>query len=123
MQIHEYMLSKAPPVPQLSSSESSKEESANREVEAHANSVDAEVVATGEGLPAPAGDRIIEEIQEEVPTNINPSTAAVGASRAVPANGSRFQLQPKPESRVQKPADDRLFTWAAVGLVVIHRSL
>lgn len=114
-EIHEYMLSKAPPVPQLSSCE---EQPDNREGEAQASSIDPIAVGTGEGLPSPAGDRIIEEVQDDVPPNVNPSSSVAGTSREVPANALRVQLQPKPETKVQKPADDRLFTWAAVGLTI-----
>lgn len=115
VQIHEYMLSKAPPVPQLSTCE---ERPGNREGEAQASSIDAMVAGAGEGLPAPVGDRIIEEVQEDVPASVNPNPVVAGTSREVPANASGVQLQPKPETRVQKPADDRLFTWAAVGLTI-----
>lgn len=115
VQIHEYMLSKAPPVPQLSTCE---ERPGNREGEAQASSIDAMVSGAGEGLPAPVGDRIIEEVQEDLPASMNPNPVVAGTSREVPANASGVQLQPKPETRVQKPADDRLFTWAAVGLTI-----
>ncbi|KDO71915.1 hypothetical protein CISIN_1g020053mg [Citrus sinensis] len=114
-EIHEYMLSKAPPVPQLSTCE---EQPGNREGEAQASSIDAMVTGAGEGLPAPVGDRIIEEVQEDLPASMNPNPVVAGTSREVPANASGVQLQPKPETRVQKPADDRLFTWAAVGLTI-----
>lgn len=114
-EIHEYMLSKAPPVPQLSTC---KEQPGNREGEAQASSINAMVAGAGEGLPAPVGDRIIEEVQEDVPASVNPNPVVAGTSREVPANASGVQLQPKPETRVQKPADDRLFTWAAVGLTI-----
>lgn len=114
-EIHEYMLSKAPPVPQLSTCE---EQPGNREGEAQASSIDAMVAGAGEGLPAPVGDRIIEEVQEDLPASMNPNPVVAGTSREVPANASGVQLQPKPETRVQKPADDRLFTWAAVGLTI-----
>lgn len=114
-EIHEYMLSKAPPVPQLSTCE---EQPGNREGEAQASSIDAMVTGAGEGLPAPVGDRIIEEVQEDVPASVNPNPVVAGTSREVPANASGVQLQPKPETRVQKPADDRLFSWAAVGLTI-----
>ncbi|KAH7573483.1 hypothetical protein ACOSP7_007178 [Xanthoceras sorbifolium] len=117
-EIHEYMFSKAPPVPQLIPSESSEEHPTNSEVVTPATSQDTENVANGEGLPNPeVGERIIEEVQE-VPANANPNPTGVRASREVPASGPREQLLPKPETRAQKPADDRLFTWAAVGLTI-----
>lgn len=111
LQIHEYMLSKAPPVPQLSSSEESSEEKlAARESEAQANSLDAGSVATEEQHPVSA------EVQE-VSANTNPQPTGAGTSRDVPASSS-IQFQPKPKARVQKPADDRILTWAAVGLTI-----
>lgn len=117
-EIHEYMLSKAPPVPQLSPSESSEESPANKEIEVPASSQDVEGVATREALPNPeVGDRIIEEVQE-VPATVNPNTTGVRASREVLARAPSEQPLPRPETRVQKPADDRLFTWAAVGLTI-----
>ncbi|KAJ4722031.1 Ubiquitin-conjugating enzyme, E2 [Melia azedarach] len=110
-EIHEYMLSKAPPVPQLSSSEESSEEKlAARESEAQANSLDAGSVATEEQHPVSA------EVQE-VSANTNPQPTGAGTSRDVPASSS-IQFQPKPKARVQKPADDRILTWAAVGLTI-----
>lgn len=116
-QIHEYMLSKAPPVPQLSSSESSEEPSI-KEIETPASSQAVEVAATNEGHlnPEEVG-RNVEEIQE-VPPSANPSPAGVRASTEVPARTPSEQHLQNPETRVQKPADDRLFTWAAVGLTI-----
>ncbi|KAK0607634.1 hypothetical protein LWI29_017910 [Acer saccharum] len=117
-EIHEYMLSKAPPVPQLTPPESSEEPSSNSEIGAPANSQDAEGVVTREVPSNPeVGERIIEEVQE-VPDNANPHPTGIRASREVSASGPSEQLLPKPETRVQKPADDRLFTWAAVGLTI-----
>ncbi|XP_044500651.1 ubiquitin-conjugating enzyme E2 32-like [Mangifera indica] len=118
-EIHEYMLSKAPPVPQLSPSECSEEHPGNRESEAQESSRDAKGVSSQERLQNPAvGERITEEIQE-VPANANPSPAGVRPAREVSAGGSSDHLlPPRAETRVQKPADDRLFTWAAVGLTI-----
>ncbi|KAJ0092831.1 ubiquitin-conjugating enzyme E2 32-like [Pistacia vera] len=135
-EIHEYMLSKAPPVPQLSPSECSEEHPGNREGEAQESSQGAGGVPSQEGLPNPAVvERITEEIQEvpadanpspavarasqEVPANADPSPAGVRASREISARGSSDHLLPqRAEMRVQKPVDDRLFTWAAVGLTI-----
>ncbi|GAV70865.1 UQ_con domain-containing protein, partial [Cephalotus follicularis] len=110
-EIHEYMLSKAPPVPQLDPTQGSEEHHPNNEIEAQAGSQDAEPpMAAGEQLPNPAvGDRIVVEVHEG-PVNVNPSPAVVRSPRDVPTRGS--------EMRVQKPADDRLFTLAAVGLTI-----
>lgn len=99
------MLSKAPPVPQVGPSEAPEEQSTNSEDEAQVNLQDA------------GGDRIIEEVHE-VLGNADSSPAEVGASREVSANSSNDQQLQKPEIRVHKAADDRLFTWAAVGLTL-----
>lgn len=110
-EIHEYMLSKAPPIPKLSSSEESSEEKLTvTESEAQANSLDAGSMSTVEQHPVSA------EVQEAF-ANTNPQPTGVGTSRDVPASSS-IQLQPKSEARIQKPADDRLLTWAAVGLTI-----
>uniref|UniRef100_A0A5B7ARQ3 Putative ubiquitin-conjugating enzyme E2 32-like n=1 Tax=Davidia involucrata TaxID=16924 RepID=A0A5B7ARQ3_DAVIN len=113
-EIHEYMLSKAPPVPQLSSSQAPEENSTNKE-----GPQNAVAETAGEGLPNPAVvERIVEELHE-APINANPSPEVTRLPRQVPAGDSSEQLLlQKPEPRVHKPADDRLFTWAAVGLTI-----
>ncbi|XP_040986847.1 ubiquitin-conjugating enzyme E2 32 [Juglans microcarpa x Juglans regia] len=102
-EIHEYMLSKTPPVPRDGTSEAPEEKSTNSEGEAQVNSQDA------------GGDRIIEEVHE-VPLNADSSPAEVRVAKEVPSNSSNDQQLQKP--RVHKAADDRLFTWAAVGLTI-----
>ncbi|KAJ6772198.1 UBIQUITIN-CONJUGATING ENZYME E2 [Salix koriyanagi] len=93
-EIHQCMLSKAPSVPQQNTAQGSEEHPNNSEGEAQ----DAGAVAAAEKLPNPA----VSEIQEE----------------EVPARGSSDQLLQRPAIRVQKPADDRLLTWASVGLTI-----
>ncbi|KAE9453251.1 hypothetical protein C3L33_14834, partial [Rhododendron williamsianum] len=91
-EIHEFMLSKAPPVPELNPSQPSEEHSTD---EANQSPQDA-----GEGSTNPAvGDRIVEEPNEG-------------------SCGTTHRRAPVLRPRVQKPADDRLFTLAAVGLTV-----
>lgn len=114
-EIHEYMLSKAPPVPQPTSEEQSTKTEGEAQVTPQSSGAE-------ERLPNPeVGDRIIEEVQDVPPANPNPnpspSPSPVGlrVTREVHAGGLSEQ---KPETRVQKPADDRLFTWAAVGLTI-----
>lgn len=115
-QIHEYVLSKAPPVPQLSPSQGSDEHTTSGEGEARATSQDVGAVATAEELQNPA----VVEIEEvhEAPVNVNPTPTGVRVSTDSPARGLSDQLLQKPEPRVQKPADDRLFTLAAIGLTI-----
>lgn len=116
-QIHEFMLSKAPPVPQLSSSQASEEQS-SKEGDAQVSSQNGEDAPAAEGLPdPPVEDRIVEE-REEVLANTNVGPARTRTQLAVPSNGSNNQVLRRQETRVPKPADDRLFTWAAVGLTI-----
>ncbi|ESW19352.1 hypothetical protein PHAVU_006G117400 [Phaseolus vulgaris] len=123
-EIHEYMLSKAPPVPQPSATEASEEHPRNEEAEALVDSPNRESLPAGERIPDQEGDGILEE--QEVLANPNP--AGVEVSGEIQSNVSRNELpqksdttarvhNTKPETRVQKP-DDRLFTLAAIGLVI-----
>ncbi|KOM53024.1 hypothetical protein LR48_Vigan09g168300 [Vigna angularis] len=123
-EIHEYMLSKAPPVPQPSATEASDEHPRNEEAEALVDSPNSESLPAGERIPDQEGDGIVEE--QEVLANANP--AGVEVSREIQSNVSRNELpqrsdttarvhNPRPETRVQKP-DDRLFTLAAIGLAI-----
>ncbi|KAL3752968.1 hypothetical protein ACJRO7_000374 [Eucalyptus globulus] len=99
-EIHEYMLSKAPPVPQVQPSDGHSAEARSDEGS-----------SSPEEPPRDAGDRVIEEAREP-PTNSNPVAERAEPSRHSPARSEQLQ------TRVQKPADDRLFTWAAVGLSI-----
>uniref|UniRef100_A0A6N2LSB2 UBC core domain-containing protein n=1 Tax=Salix viminalis TaxID=40686 RepID=A0A6N2LSB2_SALVM len=123
-EIHQYMLSKSPSVPQQNPAQGSEEHPTNIEGETHESSQDAGAVTGAEDLPNPAvgeihevGERAIEEVLEAHIT-ANPSPAETSASREVPAKCSSDQLLQRQVTRVQKPADDRLFTWAAVGLTI-----
>ncbi|XP_022741846.1 ubiquitin-conjugating enzyme E2 32-like [Durio zibethinus] len=108
-ELHEYMLSKAPPVPQLSASQTSEEHSSDQDGDAQANQQDSATVVAGNGLPNQAiVDRVVEE-EPVAPANANPPPADIRFMREIPA---------RPEMRVQRSADDRLFTWAAVGLTI-----
>lgn len=108
-EIHEYMLSKAPPVP---ASDQVSEIQTNNEESQLSPTTDAEGTAA---LTIPAeNDAIIEEPHE---TPANP--AAAQTSQPVSAGfTTREQLLQMPEPTVSKQADDRLFTWAAVGLTI-----
>jgi ubiquitin-conjugating enzyme E2 J1 len=92
--------------------------------ETQESSQDAGAVTAAEDLPNPAvgeiqevGERVFEQVHEAHIT-ANPSPAGTSASREVPAKCSSDQLLQRQVTRVQKPADDRLFTWAAVGLAI-----
>lgn len=119
-QIHEYMLSKTPPVPQLSPSQALEEHPTNSDGEAQANQQDSTTMVAGNGLPTQVvGDRAVEE-EPLALANANPGTAEIGvrAAREVPAREPSNQPLQRPELRIQRSADDRLFTWAAVGLTI-----
>ncbi|KAK8478243.1 hypothetical protein V6N13_069954 [Hibiscus sabdariffa] len=139
-EIHEYMLSKTPHVPEHSPSQSSEEHPTEMEGEPEANqldsvTLDAEIEhpnqAVGDsvveeqpvnvGIEHPdqaVGDRVVEE-QPMAPGNAYPFPAYTRLVREIPAGGPSNQPLQRPEMRVQRPAvDDRLFTWAAVGLTI-----
>lgn len=114
-QIHEYMLSKAPAVPQLSPPQAS-EEASIEESEAQVDLQNPVALPAGEGVPdQAAGDRVVEEL----PVNANPDPTGIEASKKIPPGASSSKSVPnlKPETRVQKP-DDRLFTLAAIVLTI-----
>ncbi|XP_058082065.1 ubiquitin-conjugating enzyme E2 32 [Magnolia sinica] len=123
-EIHQYMLSKAPPIPQLPPPQPSDENSSDREAEAQTSPENADgVVAPIEEHPNPQPEpRIMEDVHEvHVNANAGPLQVSFSAgfrlSREVPEAGPSEQLQ-RADARVQVSADDRLFTWAAVGLTV-----
>ncbi|KAJ9699776.1 hypothetical protein PVL29_005579 [Vitis rotundifolia] len=110
-EIHEYMLSKAPPVPQLNSLQAPEEPSTNREGEGQTNPPNGIAIAAADEFSDPrVADRIVDEEPPQVPLNANPSPVSRQASAE--------RLLQKPEPRVQRQADDRLLTWAAVGLTI-----
>ncbi|XP_061991497.1 ubiquitin-conjugating enzyme E2 32 [Rosa rugosa] len=116
-EIHEYMLSKAPPVPEINPSPASEEHPSSREGEIDGSSQNAGATLTGEVLPNPAADdRIVEEVQE-APLNANPTPEIPRVLNEAPSGGSSRVVQ-RPEVKVQKPTEDRLFTLAAVGLTI-----
>ncbi|XP_076892752.1 ubiquitin-conjugating enzyme E2 32-like [Bidens hawaiensis] len=122
-EIHEYMISKAPLVPQPSSEDASKQPAPA-----------ASDVATGEEAPASAQDTVTEiteheaqEVEEnhevvgeEVTEPEGPNVSMQAANVVPSASSSVHTVEPRQQQavRVQKPADDHLFTWAAVGLTI-----
>ncbi|CAI9776774.1 unnamed protein product [Fraxinus pennsylvanica] len=113
-EIHEYMLSKAPPFPQ--GRQGSEVQATNEENEIQGNPQNAALDGTEEELPNPVvEDEIVEEIAEE--TNETLSYAnVVQTSQPIPAVSTSELKFYKPEPRVSK--QDRLFTLAAVGLTI-----
>ncbi|XP_010548995.1 PREDICTED: ubiquitin-conjugating enzyme E2 32 [Tarenaya hassleriana] len=105
-EIHEYMLSKADVVPPKPN-----------HVEGHeALSVDSDAQSETKSRDAPSsseGGQITEEEEaaEVVGINGGPSIAHVAVAEASERGQPRQQM-------VQRPADERMFTWAAVGLTI-----
>ncbi|GKD52623.1 ubiquitin-conjugating enzyme E2 32, partial [Tanacetum coccineum] len=122
-EIHEYMISKAPPVPQKTSEDKSGETP---------TPVATEVVADeAPGDPQYVNTEIIENAEQHLEGNheaaANEDTEPEGprvsrqVATIVPSAASSVhtvQAQQEQVLGVQKPADDRLFTWAAVGLTI-----
>ncbi|XP_022760692.1 ubiquitin-conjugating enzyme E2 32-like [Durio zibethinus] len=117
-EIHEYMLSKAPAVPQLSPSQASEDQPTDKDGEAQANQQDPATVIAGNGLPNQTVDERVVEEEPVAPANANPVPVDMRLVREIPACGPSIQPLQRPEMRVQRSADDRLFTWAAVGLTI-----
>lgn len=122
-EIHEYMISKAPPVPQKTSENTSEEASTPVATE-----VSADEAPVG---PQTVNTEIIENEEHHLEGNhvaaANENTEPEGprvsrqVATVVPSAASSVhtvQAQQEQVVRVQKPADDRLFTWAAVGLTI-----
>lgn len=121
-EIHQYMLSKAPPVPQLSSPQGSDENPTNAEVLLQADMQNVGAADVQAPSDPTVGDRIAEEVHEapanaEAPVNADPNHMGARVASEVARNPSNQPLQ-KPLTRVQKPGDDRLLTWAAIGLTI-----
>ncbi|KAI3469293.1 hypothetical protein Pfo_025956 [Paulownia fortunei] len=109
-EIHEYMLSKALPLPQ--GNQASQGHTHSEEIQQSSQN---DVEGTTEALAHPVDDDGIIEESNETSSNANVAQTSQSVP-AVPTTGQ--QLLHKPEPRVPKPADDRLFTWAAFGLTI-----
>ncbi|KAH6831856.1 ubiquitin-conjugating enzyme 32 [Perilla frutescens var. hirtella] len=109
-EIHDYMLSKAQPVPQ--SNENSEVHADHKEIQQIPQD---NVEDTAETLPLPAEENEIVEEPNETPPDPN----VAQTSQQIPDMPTTSQqVLHKPEARVPKPADDRLFTLAAFGLTI-----
>eukprot|EP00262_Sarcandra_glabra_P009010 TRINITY_DN22989_c0_g1_i1.p1 TRINITY_DN22989_c0_g1~~TRINITY_DN22989_c0_g1_i1.p1 ORF type:complete len:330 (+),score=64.02 TRINITY_DN22989_c0_g1_i1:69-992(+) len=120
-EIHQYMLSKVPPVPQLCApTTDERSNQKNVEGETQVGGQNPTTVAAAEEHPEPEAEhRIVEDVREvRVNANAGPLrvsfTAGLTVSRRMPAADAAEQR--KREARVRNSTDDRLFTWAAVGL-------
>ncbi|CAI0467004.1 unnamed protein product [Linum tenue] len=123
-EIHEYMLSKAPPVPQPDVLQSSEEQPTNTEDEAPKETAAAaeELANAGPSETQVTAERIVEEVPEAlVPIDNPPVQAVIRAATLEVPPARRPSDQIRHRAAVQRPAagaDDRLFTWAAVGLTI-----
>ncbi|KAJ6847282.1 ubiquitin-conjugating enzyme E2 32 [Iris pallida] len=119
-QIHQYMLTKAPPVPQLPPSSPTEEATTDPlplepQTLSDTNVVPAAEEAQNLELPQVAED--VHEVRVDAAAGrLRVSfRAGVSVSRSTEEAVSQAQAV---AAAVQKPASDRLFTWAAVGLTV-----
>ncbi|KAE8724664.1 Ubiquitin-conjugating enzyme E2 J1 [Hibiscus syriacus] len=110
------LIDEAPPVPQLSPLQAS-EHPTSSDGEPQATQQDSvNMVAENRPLNPTEHDRAVEE-EPLVPVNAEMRMRA--AVREIPAREPSHQQMRRPsEMRVQRSADDRLFTWAAVGLAI-----
>ncbi|KAJ8444985.1 hypothetical protein Cgig2_029179 [Carnegiea gigantea] len=112
-EIHAYMLSKAPPVPE-NSEQASEDHPGEQEAKSEGNENDSSATTAEE--PANAGEERIVEAPPLALENANPPMVHTDV-RQVRARIPGQHVQ-RPTSRAQRPAEDRLFTWAAVGLTI-----
>ncbi|KAJ0960774.1 hypothetical protein J5N97_001333 [Dioscorea zingiberensis] len=128
-EIHKYMLSKAPPVPEILPTTATDEQTNDAITEANTTtdsvtenaSPDAAAASIQEPLNPETEQRMVEDVHEvRVNAAAGPLrvsfTAGVSLSRRASAPQSAQQPQ-RPVARAQ-PMDDRLFTLAAIGLTI-----
>ncbi|KAI3968740.1 hypothetical protein MKX01_028890 [Papaver californicum] len=126
-EIHEYMLSKATPVIQQNVEQTSVESSNNTEGEEVQMNPNNDILADVDGAEIQqnpeADDMIVEDVHEvRVNADAGPLSvtfsAGLSVSRRVAAGETSEHRVQRSEGKVPKPADDRLFTWAAFGLTI-----
>ncbi|KAJ9559444.1 hypothetical protein OSB04_014058 [Centaurea solstitialis] len=124
-EIHEYMMSKAPPIPEPNSLESSDPQPADTEQSDEPpespRKANTEITEPEEQHEAPSKENTEAEssrVSEQV-APVVPSATMTAPPSATPATVQVHQpMMVQKPVMVQKPADDRLFTWAAVGLTL-----
>lgn len=119
------MLGKAPRVPELPTSSTANGEPYTALGEGFANALIEDTHAAPTREPhAPEPDRVVEDVRE---VHVNAAAGSVRLSfragvrltRRVPATSLNEQPV-EHDSRVQKPLiDDRMFTFAAIGLAIV----
>ncbi|VVA90747.1 unnamed protein product [Arabis nemorensis] len=113
-EIHQYMLSKTPAVPKPNLQECNKPPSADSDGQSQTKPQDASAVIS-EGDNAPE-ENVVDQIAEEAAQTVLPeANAAVEVGNGLVR---RQEQQTVVVRAAQKPADDRLFTLAAVGLTI-----
>ncbi|XP_010546979.1 PREDICTED: ubiquitin-conjugating enzyme E2 32-like [Tarenaya hassleriana] len=116
-EIHEYMLSKVHSVPQLKS----PEPTGSPTVDGEENSQERLQNGSASDGEEPQ-DQVVANYTEvpEVPLNpnSNPNPILTSTTSEAPARDLSNQSLQRSQTREQKPADDRLFTWAAIGLTI-----
>lgn len=110
-QIHEYMLSKAQPMP-LSNVNSEAQHTDNEEIQQIPQDI---VEETTETLSHPSEEN---ETVDEPNEALSDASVAQTSMPVASVPTTSQQVFHKPETRVPKPADDRLFTLAAFGLTI-----
>ncbi|RWR76449.1 ubiquitin-conjugating enzyme E2 32 [Cinnamomum micranthum f. kanehirae] len=114
-EIHQYMLSKAPPVPQLTPLHPSDDNSTSRDGGAQASPQNAIAVAAIEEHPNLVPEpRIVENVGE---VHMNANAGPLGVTGQVTDVGPSEQ-QRRVQVRDSKTIEDRLFTSAAIGLTL-----
>ncbi|KAL1226362.1 Ubiquitin-conjugating enzyme E2 32 [Cardamine amara subsp. amara] len=122
-EIHQYILSKATVVLKPLPLECNQTPSTQSVAQSQAEPQEAITVVEEQSFATTntiVDDQIIEEAAESVNTTatMNPSAGALTSVEvAAKASGSGEQMMAR-RTAVQKPVDDRLFTWAAVGLTI-----
>ncbi|XP_071703297.1 ubiquitin-conjugating enzyme E2 32 [Rutidosis leptorrhynchoides] len=118
-EIHEYMISKAPPVSQETPENASKEP-ATAEENHEVQNISTEIT---ENEAQQQQEHVEENHEDALSENPEPEGSSVSeqvATVSPSASSIVHTVEPQQQQvvRVQKPADDRLFTWAAVGLTI-----
>nr|XP_010938255.1 ubiquitin-conjugating enzyme E2 32 [Elaeis guineensis] len=114
-EIHQYMLSRAPPVPQLAPVQTTDEQKKNasneQQINPHSNTV-----GVTEDHPNPEMERRV--VEDAAAGRLRVSFSAEVSLSRTPEEVEIGEQPQNPVARAQKPMDDRLLTWVAVGLTV-----
>lgn len=123
-EIHQYMLSKAPPVPQLASNllpaaVPQTDNLQNAEQQGESSNTNVSTVER-QNPPVERERNVVHEVRLDA--EAGPYRVRISAGVVVRRNPAEQrplqQLQLAANTSTQRPSDDRLYTWAAVGLAV-----